>query len=82
MAWLRRHGLSTVLITLFLSMVTTTAFMANEMYRAQGIQESPIWRWWMFQTILSLEADVFGAILLVVLTKYLREKGSAEDKGK
>lgn len=36
--------------------------------------------WWAFEYSMSLVADVFGAILLVVLTKRLREIGSAEDK--
>jgi hypothetical protein len=37
--------------------------------------------WWTYEYQTSLVADVFGAILLVLLTKRLRESGSAEDKG-
>ncbi|WP_298180209.1 hypothetical protein [Saccharomonospora sp.] len=34
----------------------------------------------MFATVLSLEADVFGALILVVFTKRLYERHSAEAK--
>jgi len=40
---------------------------------------SEFWIWWSFEYHISLVADVFGAVLLVVLTKYFREQDSNEN---
>jgi hypothetical protein len=77
-AWLQKHGLSLVLIAVLLVMMAVTAIMAPSMFAAEGVQGVSVWKWWVFITVLSLEADAFGAILLVILTKRLRESGSAE----
>ena len=76
--WLREHSLSLVLLALLLSMISSTLMMGPAQYRAQGIQGVGFWQWWLFQTILSLEADVWGALILVVFTKWLWERRSAE----
>lgn len=77
--WLRAHSLSLALGAILLSMLVATLVMGPAQYQAEGVQGS-FWRWWAYETILSLEADVFGAILLVVFTKHLYERHSAEAK--
>lgn len=75
-AW-RRHGLSLTLVTALSAMMGVTLLLGPAQFRAQGMQGS-YWAWWVFQTLLSLEADVFGALILVVGTRFLWERGSAE----
>ena len=36
------------------------------------------WVWWTFEYHMSLVADVFGGLVLIVATKHLRERGSPE----
>ena len=36
------------------------------------------WQWWSFEFINSLVADTYGVLLVVVLTKWLYERGSDE----
>lgn len=76
--WLRRHSLSLVLGALLASMVGVTLLLGPGQYRAEGIQGVGFWRWWVYETALSLEADVWGALVLVVFTKWLWEHRSAE----
>lgn len=78
--WFRKHGLSLAFAVALAAMLTTTALLGPEQYRAEGVSGISFWRWWSYETILSLEADVFGALLLVWLTKFLFERGSAEAK--
>lgn len=56
-------------------------FVSEEESHGQPVEVWVFVRWWSFEYSMSLVADVFGAILLVKLTKRLREIGSAEDKG-
>lgn len=79
-AWLRQHGLSIFVALTLVLMLAGTAILAPGQYRAEGVTEVGVWRWWGYETVLSLEADVFGALLLVWLTKFLFERGSPEAK--
>ena len=47
-------------------------------YASEGESGIGFWLWWWYEYSMSLVADCFGALLLVVVTKYTREKGSAE----
>ena len=80
---LRRHSLSLALVVLLLGMIGTTLVMGPAQYRAEFqlpviTDRGDYWRWWAYETVLSLEADVWGALILVVLTARLWERGSAE----
>lgn len=82
----RRHSLSLTLIAIFAAFTAATLilgwseFAAEQSAHNEQVSVGQFWRWWVFEYAMSLVADVFGAILLVTLTKRLREIGSAEDK--
>jgi hypothetical protein len=84
--WLREHGLGVALVVIFAILTSLTLltgwpeFQAEQLDHGQPVVVSDFWRWWVFEYSMSLVADVFGAILLVLLTKSLWEKGSAESK--
>ncbi len=78
--WWREHSLSITLAGFLL------AFMAVSFATgvAQFTVEQPpftwgaFWTWWTYETVTSLEADVFGFLLIVLLSKKLWERGSSE----
>lgn len=84
--WIREHSLGLVFTTMFTAMLVGTLALGPKEWRAERQLDpaTPIntdfWHWWVFQTDLSLQADVFGGLLLVLLTKHLWERGSAEAK--
>ena len=39
------------------------------------------WAWWGWEYNVSLVADTFGVLLIVLLSKWLYEEGSAESNG-
>jgi hypothetical protein len=64
-AWLHNHGLSIGLCALWLAL-TAVSFVIDKSSVQNYIQ--------------NLTGDAFGAFIIVVATKYLVEKGSAESK--
>lgn len=78
--WLRDHGLSIVLSTILVAFMAVSFVFGIWQYSAEQppFEWSGFMVWWVYETVTSLEADVFGAIVLVVFTKYLFEKHSAE----
>ena len=76
-AAVRKHSLSLVLTTLWLSFTCATLFLGHAKWKSEG-DDIPFWTWWCYEYTMSLVADVFGALALVVLTKRLYEKDSAE----
>jgi hypothetical protein len=86
--WWKRHGLSLTLFGIFGVITALTVatgwveYGSQQETHARPVEVSGFALWWLFEYSMSLVADVFGAILLVKLTKKLREIGSAEDKGK
>jgi hypothetical protein len=85
-SWFRKHGLSLVLIGIFSMFTAATLFLGYPEYTTdatrhrEAVTTSGFLEWWFFEYAMSLVADVFGAILLVTLTKRLREEGSAESQ--
>lgn len=77
---LRRHSLSLTLVLVLTIMLGITIYLGTYEYKAemQTTTLDGFWTWWFFETTLSLEADVFGAFILVTFTKFLFEKGSSE----
>jgi hypothetical protein len=67
--WLREHSLSIVIIGIWLGMLVLS-----------------IWRFdggmgdWFSERAGGHSDDAFGAMLLILLTKWLRERGSEESK--
>lgn len=85
-SFLKKHSLGIVLGCALLLFMAYTVLLGPDQWReerdldASAPITSEYWEWWTYNTALSLEADIFGALLLVLLTKKLFEKGSAESK--
>jgi hypothetical protein len=83
--WLKRHSLSIVLAAL-LTFQTMYAVWSGvyvwdrEQPLGEGISSlgSEFWIWWSWEYNVSLVADTFGVLLIVVLSKWLYEAGSSE----
>jgi hypothetical protein len=84
-AWFKRHSLSLVLSGLLIAQ-TVHAMMAGAYVwnREQPLGDAipawgrEFWVWWSWEYNVSLVADTFGVLLIVVLSKWLYEEGSAE----
>ena len=84
--WVKRHSLSLVLAAL-LTAQTVHAILAGiyvwnrEQPLGDGITAlgREFWIWWSWEYNVSLVADTFGVLLIVVLSKWLYEEGSAEN---
>jgi hypothetical protein len=83
--WIKRHSLSIVLAILLT--VQTAYAVWSGVYvwdREQPLgPEIPslgrdFWIWWSWEYNVSLVADTFGVLLIVVLSKWLYEAGSSE----
>lgn len=85
--WFKQHSLSIVLATL---MVVQTAYAVaagayvfnREQPLGEGISAftAPFWMWWSWEYNVSLVADTFGVLLIVLLSKWLYEQDSAESE--
>lgn len=75
----KRHGLSVTLISVLVIQSLASMHFGYKVWLADPVES--FWVWWLYEYNTSLVADVFGAILLVLLSKRLREIGSAEDSG-
>lgn len=83
--WIKRHSLSLVLAVL---LTTQTAYALwsgvyvwdREQPLGDGIESlgSDFWIWWSWEYNVSLVADTFGVLLIVVLSKWLYEEHSSE----
>jgi hypothetical protein len=85
-SWVRQHSLGLFLVLLFLAFTTTSLvtgwfeFSSEQSDHGQPVEAAAFWLWWVFEYTMSLVADVFGLLLIVFATKWLREIGSAESK--
>lgn len=85
-SWVRRHSLGLTLAAFFLAFTAGTLVFGRAEYAAeQAAHGQPpdvagFWIWWVFEYLMSLVADVFGLLLIVMLTKRLYELGSAESR--
>lgn len=84
--WLWQHSLGLTL-TVLLTLQTAHAIWAGhhvwvQESRTHGDKASgwPVdfWIWWSWEYNVSLVADTFGVLLIVMLSKWLYEKGSSE----
>lgn len=81
--WWRDHSLSLVLGAILAAQtvvaVTTGAYVyAREQPLPGDVWSADWWAWWIWEYNVSLVADTFGVLLIVLLSKWLREVGSAE----
>jgi len=82
----QRHSLSLVLASILL--VQTAAAIAaghhvwvgEQRAHGQPLEAAEFWIWWFWEYNLSIVADTYGVILIVLLSKRLVEEDSAESK--
>ena len=85
-SWFWRHSLSIVLATLLILQTAHALWAGHYVWltdqRDHGSKvtgwPSDFWIWWSWEYNVSLVADTFGVILIVLLTKWLYEEGSDE----
>jgi len=86
--WWRDHSLS-IIIGAILVVQTIYALWSGAYVFAReaplGQSTTPwsggFWIWWSWEYMVSLVADTYGVLLIVLLSKWLREVGSSEDAG-
>ncbi len=78
--FVRNHQLNIALFTTLFIMMGITLWLGQAMFDFEsGVPEAvSFWHWWLFITVLSLEADVFGAIILVNSKKWFPEINTPE----
>lgn len=82
--WFKDHSLSLVLILVLLLMVAGYAWLQYadwyDQQTAHHLSTATFGfvRYVAQQEILNFTADVFGALLIVIFTKWFRERGSKE----
>lgn len=82
----QKHSLSIVLLAILIVQTIFAIWTGHEVWLGeqqlfnQPLDYRDFWIWWSWEYNVSLVADTFGVILIVLLSKRLREIGSAEDK--
>jgi len=83
-SFLQRHSLSIVLAVI-LAVQTVLAMLAGhhvwvgeQEHAGAPLEAGEFWIWFFWEYNISLVADTFGVILIVLLSKRLVEQGSAE----
>ena len=87
--WWRDHSLSMVLATVLISQTAYAIWSGHYVWlqdsRTHGDKVSgwpaDFWIWWSWEYNVSLVADTFGVILIVLLSKWFYERGSSESNG-
>lgn len=86
--WWRDHSLSLVLAAILFAQTIWALWSGSYVFaRERPLGESVttwsdgFWIWWGWEYMVSLVADTYGVLLIVLLSKWFREVGSAEDKG-
>lgn len=75
--WWGKHSLSIVLIVMLVAQTILSLWAGSIVFQAEGLKVS-FWVWWVHEYNISLVADTFGVLLIVLLSKWLYEKGSSQ----
>jgi hypothetical protein len=85
--WFKRHSLSVVLTVMLITQTSYAIWSGVYVWdreRPFGDDVSALgrefWVWWSMEYNISLVADTFGVLLIVVLSKWLYEVGSSESR--
>lgn len=88
-SWVKEHSLSIVLILIFVIQGTITWFSGIPEWTQQQMVDGLTTALypgyvihWIYDFTTSLVADTYGAVLLVLFSKWFFERGSAESKDK
>lgn len=82
----QRHGLSTAILVIMVVQTAVALYTGHHVWigdqqtHGQGLDYTDFWTWWTYEYHTSLVADTYGALLLVLLSKRLREQGSPASK--
>lgn len=84
--WFSRHSLSIVLLTLMTVQTAYALWAGHHVWLSESRTHGEnaagwpkdFWIWWSWEYNVSLVADTFGVLLIVLLTKWLYEEGSDE----
>lgn len=84
--WIKRHSLSLVIAALLAvqtayAIVSATYVWNREHPLGDGLRAfgRDFWIWWSWEYDISIVADTYGVLLIVVLSKWLYEEGSSEN---
>lgn len=84
--WWRDHSLSLVIGAILLAQTAYALWSGSYVFS----RESPLgpgipawsegfWMWWGWEYMVSIVADTYGVLLIVLLSKWLEEVGSSEN---
>ena len=80
----RRHSLSIVLAAILIAQTVLAILAGHHVWvgdqrtHGQPLDAGEFWIWWFWEYNLSIVADTYGVILIVLLSTRLEEKDSAE----
>lgn len=87
-SWIKRHSLSIALIVVLVIqaiVVIVTGwpqFVSDAQMHGESAKLLPFTIWFIYEMTVSIIADTYGALLLVLFSKWFFEKGSSESKDK
>lgn len=90
-SWWRDHSLSLVLGAMLVVQTAHALWAGHHVWLGEQADHgskgasgwpSEFWIWWSWEYNVSLVADTFGVILIVLLTKWFYEEGSEESNEK
>jgi hypothetical protein len=84
--WWRDHSLSIVIFGILVVQTGYAIYAGSYVFARElplgdtvGPWSTGFWTWWGWEYMVSLVADTYGVLLIVLLSKWFREVGSAED---
>lgn len=77
--WWIDHSLSIALVIILLVWMAVSMIAGYRQWAAEDVQIE-FWVWYVYEWFMSTLADVFGVLLIVLLSKWFFERGSAESK--
>lgn len=85
-SWWKDHSLSLIITAILVVQTIWTILVGHAEWLSQQVDHgtkaagwpTEFWQWWSFEYINSLVADTYGVLLIVLLTKWFYERGSAE----
>ena len=85
--WWRDHSLSLIIAAILIAQTAYALWSGSYVFAREqpfgprvGAWSPDFWVWWTWDYNVSLVADTYGVLLIVLLSKWFREVGSAESK--
>lgn len=87
--WIKRHSLGVTLAVMLIAQTIHALWAGHLVWISEGGDHGQtlsgwpmdFWIWWGWEYNVSLVADTFGVLLIVMLSKWLYEQGSSESGG-